>query len=225
MAGNMPSPLLLSDTFCFRILTVWFNLPPDMLVRPAWHEFPCQCVKQSTWMIAEQLSFLVFFSVRSGVERNETCTLLFKTVFEAGKKTLKAKARRQAASTYLIGIGLKTLGTILTSNLILPFLPFRVVFFSSVFVTRSRVLLPFPCLLASFLCRLLRHLIVTGVEAKQRLKKLCLTGSSTQEKPHAHRHPGVSVLGQKQSVPSSVCGCLCVCKCMFLAGEGAHRPL
>lgn len=62
MAGTTPSPLLPSDTFCFRIATVWFNLPQDMLVRPAWHELQCQCVKQSTWMIAEQHWLLVVVS-------------------------------------------------------------------------------------------------------------------------------------------------------------------
>lgn len=59
MASSTLSPLLPSDTFCFRTATVWFNLPQDMLVRPAWHEHRCQCVKESTWMIVAQHCLLM----------------------------------------------------------------------------------------------------------------------------------------------------------------------
>lgn len=67
MAGRTLSPPLPSDTFCFRTASVWFNLPQDLLVRPAWREHRCQCVKEFTWMIAAQQWLLMLVTPLSTI--------------------------------------------------------------------------------------------------------------------------------------------------------------
>lgn len=70
-----------------------------------------------------------------------------------------------------------------------------------------------------------------GVEANPKVKKTrehCVvivqnkkTGRLEHlEKPHAHKASGCQLTGAEAEFV-----CLYVCECMFLAGEGAHRPL
>lgn len=67
----------------------------------------------------------------------------------------------------------------------------------------------------------------SGVKSTETLYSYCpkqKAGLSTQK---SHIHSGIRVSEQygRLSVSNSVCGCLCTRECMFLAGEGAHRPL